>query len=179
MPIWAGEKYVAFRWMDSVESGGSESIYFPLFCVCDGFGHKFCQLLFFTKRTNGCTNGSMVLSYHLNSAYPSPYSHCGHLMLMLWAGTRLPCRHKCVAWMIWILRWVLIYPHTCEWGFCHFSASLANRHLANVLALWPIIPFVKTTKGVKWWCCSRQASRYFCLFSFSCVFKMLAGFLVQ
>jgi hypothetical protein len=45
--------------MDSVESGWVEFIYYLLFSVCDGFGGKFRQLLFFAKQTNGWEYGGL------------------------------------------------------------------------------------------------------------------------
>ena len=41
----------------------------------------------------------------------------------------------------------LRYPHTCEYVFFHLRENLSSKILTSVVALHPIIPYVKTKKG--------------------------------
>ena len=67
------------------------------------------------------------------------------------------------------------YPHTSEYGRCHFSESRAAMRFRKTVASRPFRPSAETTKGVKWRRAWRQGSRYFFFFSRSCFSRTFEG----
>ena len=61
----------------------------------------------------GCVGVGIASSY-LNSASPSPFSHCGICTLILCAGTREPLMHRWVARTNVMATLLVTYPHVFE-----------------------------------------------------------------